>query len=196
VFRIARTLLARVENDVTGDILLDEFIVPIPPARIDQARAAAAVLGTQIAGKLPFVPGAWALTDSPLNSCSTTPGARRLPSRVRRAFRPWKTQATFCCRASSSNCHSACRHRPTPRLPQQPSRIAWRPTRPMACAMRFEVGSSQPGWDAPPVASWLEASMRDASRATFGQDAMYLGTGGASVHRHAGRALPPERNSS
>ena len=41
VFRIARTLLARVESDVTGDLLVDELIVPIPPARIDQARAAA-----------------------------------------------------------------------------------------------------------------------------------------------------------
>jgi hypothetical protein len=66
VFRIARTLLARVESDVTGDVLLDEFIVPIPAARIDQARAAAAVLGSEIAGKLPFVPGAWALTESPV----------------------------------------------------------------------------------------------------------------------------------
>ena len=41
VFRIARTLLARVESDVTGDLLVDELSVPIPPARIEQARAAA-----------------------------------------------------------------------------------------------------------------------------------------------------------
>ncbi len=66
VFRIARTLLARVESDVTGDLLVDELMVPIPPARIDQARAAASVLGDQIAGKLPFVPGARALSDSPV----------------------------------------------------------------------------------------------------------------------------------
>ena len=32
VFRIARTLLARVESDVTGDILVDELSAPIPPA--------------------------------------------------------------------------------------------------------------------------------------------------------------------
>src|SRR5262245_9087401 len=66
VFRIARALLARVESDVTGDLLLDELSVPIPPARIEQARAAAAVLGTSIAGKLPFVPGARALSDAPV----------------------------------------------------------------------------------------------------------------------------------
>ena len=45
--------------------------------------------------------------------------------------------------------------------------------------VRFEVGSSLPGWDAPPVAPWLESSMREASRATFGRDAMYLGAGGS-----------------
>ena len=66
VFRIARTLLARVESDVTGDLLIEELTVPIPAARIDQARAAAAVLGAKIAGKLPFVPGARALSDSPV----------------------------------------------------------------------------------------------------------------------------------
>ena len=50
---------------------------------------------------------------------------------------------------------------------------------PYGVRVRFEIGSSLGGWDAPPVAPWLEASMRAASRATFGQDAMYLGTGGS-----------------
>ncbi|MFZ2509343.1 MAG: M20/M25/M40 family metallo-hydrolase, partial [Steroidobacteraceae bacterium] len=65
VFRIARTLLARVENDVTGDLLLDELHVEIPAARLSQARAAAAVLGDQIIEKIPFVAGARPLTDAP-----------------------------------------------------------------------------------------------------------------------------------
>ena len=179
VFRIARTLLARVENDVTGDILLDEFIVPIPPARIDQARAAAAVLGTQIAGKLPFVPGAWALTDSPVelvlnNTWRPTlavTGAAGLPAmenagnvllprvEFKLSFRMPPTADAEASAAAVKN-----------RLEADP---------PYGVRVRFEVGSSQAGWDAPPVASWLEASMRDASRATFGQDAMYLGTGGS-----------------
>ena len=35
------------------------------------------------------------------------------------------------------------------------------------------------GWEAPPVAPWLEHSMQRASRAFFGRDAMYMGTGGS-----------------
>jgi acetylornithine deacetylase/succinyl-diaminopimelate desuccinylase-like protein len=42
----------------------------------------------------------------------------------------------------------------------------------------FEVESTMAGWDAPPVADWLEASMQKASEAFFGKPSMYMGTGG------------------
>ncbi|MEX1085113.1 MAG: M20/M25/M40 family metallo-hydrolase [Steroidobacteraceae bacterium] len=179
VFRIARTLLARVESDVTGDLLLDELTVPIPSARIDQARAAAAVLDGQIAGKLPFVSGARALSDSPVelvlnNTWRPTlavTGAAGLPAMEnagnvllpRIAFKlsfrlPPTADAAVAAEAVKT------------RLEADP---------PYGVRVHFEVGSSLPGWDAPPVAPWLEASMRDASLATFGKDAMYLGTGGS-----------------
>ncbi len=70
---------------------------------------------------------------------------------------------------------------------------------PYGVRVRFEVGSSLPGWDAPPVAPWLETSMREASRATFGRDAMYLGTGGSIPfigmlgERFPGNAVPRDR---
>jgi acetylornithine deacetylase/succinyl-diaminopimelate desuccinylase-like protein len=50
---------------------------------------------------------------------------------------------------------------------------------PYGVRVSFDVGSSLAGWDAPPVAPWLEKSMSDASKATFGRDAMYRGTGGS-----------------
>jgi len=179
VFRIARTLLARVENDVTGDLLLDELVAPIPAARIDQARAAATVLGGQFAGKLPFVPGAKALSDSPVelvlnNTWRPTlavTGAAGLPAlenagnvllpriEFKLSFRlPPTTDAKIAAEAVKK------------RLEADP---------PYGVRVSFDVGSSLAGWDAPPVAPWLETSMRDASRATFGRDAMYLGTGGS-----------------
>ncbi len=179
VFRIARTLLARVESDVTGDLLVDELTVPVPQARISQARAAAAVLGDQIAGKLPFVPGARALSDSPVelvinNTWRPTlavTGASGLPAMEnagnvllpRIAFKlSFRLPPTADAAAAAVAVKS--------RLEANP---------PYGVKVRFEVGSSLAGWDAPPVASWLENSMRDASRATFGKDAMYLGTGGS-----------------
>jgi acetylornithine deacetylase/succinyl-diaminopimelate desuccinylase-like protein len=179
VFRIARTLLARVESDVTGDLLVDELSAPIPAARIEQARAAAAVLGDEIAGKLPFVPGARALSDAPVElvlnntwrpSLAVT-GASGLPAledagnvllpriALKLSFRMPPTADPVKSAAAVKQ-----------RLEAEP---------PYGVRVRFEVDSSLGGWDAPPVAPWLEASMHAASRASFGKDAMYLGTGGS-----------------
>ena len=179
VFRVARTLLARVESDVTGDILVDELTAPIPAARIEQARAAAASLGERVAGKLPFVPGARPLSDSPAellvnNTWRPTlavTGAAGLPAmenagnvllprvEFKLSFRlPPSADAKLAAAAVKD------------RLERDP---------PYGMRVRFNVGSSLAGWDAPPVAPWLEKSMHEASRACFGQDAMYLGTGGS-----------------
>src|SRR6267378_2706580 len=56
-FRIAAQLLARIENSVTGDLLLDELQVTLPKDRRAQVTAAAQVLGAEVAGKLPWAPG-------------------------------------------------------------------------------------------------------------------------------------------
>jgi acetylornithine deacetylase/succinyl-diaminopimelate desuccinylase-like protein len=179
VFRIARTLLGRVESDVTGDLLVDELSVAIPPARIEQARAAAAVLGEEIAGKLPFVAGARALSDAPVelvlnNTWRPTlavTGAAGLPElenagnvllpriALKLSFRMPPT-------ADPEKSATAVKER----LEADP---------PYGVRVRFDVDSSLGGWDAPPVEPWLEASMQAASRASFGRDAMYLGTGGS-----------------
>jgi acetylornithine deacetylase/succinyl-diaminopimelate desuccinylase-like protein len=179
VFRIARTLFARVESDVTGDLLVDELSVTIPPARIDQARAAAAVLGDGIAGKLPFVSGARALSDAPVElvlnntwrpSLAVT-GAAGLPAmedagNVLLPRVSFKLSFRLPPTADAGIAADAVKKR----LEANP---------PYGVRVKFEIGSSLPGWDAPPVASWLERSMREASRAAFGEDAMYLGTGGS-----------------
>ncbi len=179
VFRIARTLLARVESDVTGDLLVDELNVPIPPARIEQARAAASVLGAKIAGKLPFVPGARALSDSPVelvlnNTWRPTlavTGAAGLPlmENAGNVLLP-RLELKLSFRLPPSADADASAAAVKKRLEADP---------PYGVRVRFDVGSSLPGWDAPPVAPWLESAMREASRATFGRDAMYLGTGGS-----------------
>ena len=44
--------------------------------------------------------------------------------------------------------------------------------------VEFEVESTMAGWNAPPVADWLEMSMNKASEAFFGKASMYMGTGG------------------
>jgi acetylornithine deacetylase/succinyl-diaminopimelate desuccinylase-like protein len=179
VFRIARTLLARVESDVTGDILVEEMSVPIPPARIEQARAAAGVLRENIAGRLPFVTGARALSDSPVelvlnNTWRPTlavTGAAGLPAmeNAGNVLLP-RVEFKLSFRLPPSADAEAAAAAAKRRLEADP---------PYGVKVRFDVGSSLPGWDAPPVAPWLQSSMHEASRSTFGHDAMYIGTGGS-----------------
>jgi len=179
VFRIARTLLARVENDVTGDLLLDELYAEVPSARLTQARAVAAVLGNQVVSKMPFAPGVRPLSDSPYELVLNTTwrpslavtGAGGLPELqnagnvllprldLKLSFRlPPTTDAAVAATAVKT------------RLEADP---------PYGAHVRFEVESSLAGWNAPALAPWLQSSMREASQATFGHDTMYLGTGGS-----------------
>src|SRR5580692_5696631 len=64
-FRILEQLLARIEDPVTGDLLLEELHVHLPKDRRAQASAAARVLGDSVAGKLPWAPGVHALSNDP-----------------------------------------------------------------------------------------------------------------------------------
>ncbi len=177
--RIARALLSRVENEVTGDLLIEELYADIPRPRHEQARSAAGVLGAQVAGKMPFVDGAAPLSDSPyellLNNTwrptLAVTGARGLPDigsagnvllprvDLKLSFRlPPTTEATRAAELVKR------------RLESDP---------PHGAKVTFRVESSLAGWDAPELAPWLEQSMREASQGAFGHDAMYLGTGGS-----------------
>jgi len=179
VFRIARALLARVEDQVTGDLLLEELTVPIPPARIAQARAMTAVLGDEVWGKLPLADGVRPLSDSPLelainNTWKPTlaiTGAAGLPAleNAGNVLLPrLELKLSFRLPPTTDAARAAAAVKRT--LESEP---------PYGACVEFEVGSSLAGWDAPPVAPWLEQSMHEGSRATFGGDAMYKGTGGS-----------------
>jgi len=62
-FRILRQLLSRLEDQVSGKILVEDLFVDIPGQRLQQAQRAAQVLGNDIFDKFPFLPGM-----TPMNS--------------------------------------------------------------------------------------------------------------------------------
>ena len=49
---------------------------------------------------------------------------------------------------------------------------------PYGCKVSFQGNWGASGWDAPALASWLEASMNEASRDYFGKPVAYMGEGG------------------
>ncbi len=65
-FRILRILLDRLEDAKTGRILPDWLNIEIPKHRVDQARATAKVLGTEVYDKFPWIAGMRPLSDDPV----------------------------------------------------------------------------------------------------------------------------------
>ena len=178
-FRILRGLLDRIENVHTGDIALEELQVATPAARVVEARAAAAVLGATVAGKLPFVPGVRPLSNDPLelllNSTwkptLTVTGAEGLPALG-------SAGNTLLPRLALK---LSLRLPPTLNATLAAARVkaALERDPPYGAGVCFEVGSALAGWDAPPLAPWLGAAIEAASNRYFGSPALVMGTGGS-----------------
>src|SRR5262249_3643837 len=65
--RILRTLLSRLEDEDTGEILPQAFAAQIPAGRLEEAKVAAKALGADVYKKLPFVPGMRPVSGDPTN---------------------------------------------------------------------------------------------------------------------------------
>lgn len=178
-FRIARQLLARVEDAATGRILVDALNGPIPADRQKQANAAAQALGDEVFRKLPFVDGMRPMSDDPaqllLNSTwrptLSVTGVDGIPppSSAGNVLRPM-TALVLSFRL------------PPGVDPQQAAESIKRTLEsdpPYGAQVRFEVESSMGGWNAPASEPWLETAIQSASQHFFGRDAMYMGTGGS-----------------
>jgi acetylornithine deacetylase/succinyl-diaminopimelate desuccinylase-like protein len=178
-FRVLRELLARVEDASSGTILVEELNAPIPPDRLAQARAAAAVLGESVYAKFPLMPGMRPVSNDPyellLNnnwrSTLSITGADGLPpfQSAGNVLRPYTTlKLSFRLPPTLAPAVAA------PAIQRSLERDP-----PYGARVSFKVESAMGGWNAPTFAPWLEQSMQAASQAFFGRDAMYMGTGGS-----------------
>ncbi len=183
-FRIARSLLDRIEDPQTGTVHAAAFQAAIPSERVHQARQAAAVLGAALYTRFPFVPGAQPLTHDPaelvLNrtwrAALEVTGAAELPS-LREAgnvLRP-KTALKLSLRLPPTVDaeHAAC---------QLKALLEGEP--PYGASVRFEIEQAASGWNAPAVAPWLEQALERASRHFFGRAPVHMGEGGTIPFMH------------
>jgi len=178
-FRIVRALLDRIEDTASGRILLKSLNAGIPEQRLEQNRATAAVLGNSV-----FERFAWAGDTQPL---SPDPLELLLNN-------TWRPSLCVTGAAGIPNLDSAgnvlrpgtalkLSFRLPPSLPAKAAGLAIKQALeadpPYGSQVQFKLESAMSGWDAPPVAPWLEDSMHRASNAYFGAPAMYMGTGGS-----------------
>ena len=177
-FRVFRQLMERLEDSATGRILPKQFHVPIPKQRQDQAKVCAKVLGPSLWQRFPWVKGTKAmakdLQELVLNRTwrpfVEVIGADGIPhvdkaGNVLRPFTTFKLSLRIPPRADAKACIDHLRKVMT----EQP---------PYGAKITFSAEKQSVGWDAPPLAGWLENACAAASKAFFGKPCVYMGEGG------------------
>jgi acetylornithine deacetylase/succinyl-diaminopimelate desuccinylase-like protein len=177
-FRILRQLLSRLEDEVTGRILIEDLFVEIPEQRRQQAANAAQVLGDDVFDKFPFLG-------------STVPmHSDRTELVLNRTWRPMLSVTGVDGMPPLGNAGNVLRPftavklslRIPPTLdPKGASEVLQRvltDSPPYGAKVEFEVEKASTGWNAPALAPWLEAAINSASHEFFGAPAMFMGEGG------------------
>ena len=177
-FRILEQLLGRIENPVTGDVLLDELQSAIPKDRRAQAATAAQVLGASVAGKLPFAAGAQPLSNDPTELLINSSWRATLAVTGAEGLPPLQSAGNVLLPEIAVKL--SLRLPPTcdARRAMGAVREALLRDPPYAAQVSFEPGSAEGGWNAPAFAPWLEESIDRASRAVYGRGAVHIGCGG------------------
>ena len=189
-FRIARTLIDRLEDSESGILRPDWLSVEIPREKQAQARAAAVVIGRELFKQFPWAgetqPSELDISEALLNrswrSTLTVTGGENLPP---------SQNAGNVLRAYTTLCLSL-------RLPPPLDAKA------TIDKMYELLGTNIPyqakvdlqldgysGWEAPMLRPWLHQAISEASLSSFGQPAMYRGEGfSIPFMSMLGRAFP------
>ena len=177
-FRLLRQILSRLEDQVSGRILVEGFHVDIPTERLAQAKKAAQVLDTAVYDKFPFLPGMTPMADDltelvlnrtwrPALSVTGVDGMPPLSS-AGNVLRP-HTAVKLSLRLPPTLDGETAGKLLQKVLLENP---------PNGAKIEFSIEKSSTGWNAPAMSSWLEHSITHASQAFFGQPAMFMGEGG------------------
>ncbi|PNS09402.1 M20 family metallopeptidase [Solilutibacter silvestris] len=178
-FRILRELLDRVDDEKTGQIKLDGLFVEIPAERMAQAAKVAEVLGDEVWNKFPLMEGMVPM------------GADNTERVLNRTWRPALSITGVDGMPALSSAGNVLRPftavklslRLPPTLDGTTAGNLLRDTllkdAPNGAKVSFELEKSSAGWNAPALAPWLERAIDDASEASFGKPAMYMGEGGS-----------------
>jgi acetylornithine deacetylase/succinyl-diaminopimelate desuccinylase-like protein len=177
-FRIARTLLERIDDADTGVVGHAAFHAQVPPERAEQARRAAQVLGEEIWRKFPFVPNMQPmqadLADLVLNRTwrpfLAVTGAEGLPppASAGNVLRP-KTELVLSLRLPPTVKADSAAQQLKAILEADP---------PYGARVTFQTGHAGTGWHAPETARWLLDALEKASAKHYGKPAMWMGEGG------------------
>ncbi len=178
-FRIARQLLSRLEDPLTGTVIPVELQAEIPQERLAQAQHAAQVLGEMVYSKFPFVAGMQPISSDRVELiCNRTwrpqlavTGADGLPALAvaGSVLRP------------QTSLRLSLRLPPTVNGEQATQFIKGLLERdpPYGARVYFDTEKDGSGWNAQSLAPWLDATLNEASSAAFGAPYAAMGEGGS-----------------
>ncbi|MBK1734147.1 peptidase M20 [Halorhodospira abdelmalekii] len=177
-FRILRSLLSRLEDEASGEILPELCRVSIPEQCREQAEHAATVLGGAIRERYPFLEGVRPQVDDPAElllarswrAALEIVGAEGLPpvaaaGNVLRPFSALKLALrlppTAAAEAVATDLQRLLTSAP-----------------PASAPVAFELEAVADGWAAPATAPWLSAALERAGASYFGAAPVLMGEGG------------------
>ncbi len=178
-FRIARALLDRIEDVENGTIKLSALQAAIPEERVEQARAAAKVIGEALAQKFPWAGStrsrhqdtAELILDRTWRPSLEVIGADGLPP-IQEAGNVLRPATTL---------RLSLRLPPTVDGEQATQAVgkvlAANP--PQGAQVEFRPGGAANGWNAPSFNGWLGNSLAAGSQRWFSREAVFMGEGGS-----------------
>ena len=178
-FRILRELLSRIEDEATGRMTLPELFVDIPQDRRQQARDTAKILGDDVWQGLPFagvtkpmtVGNAELILERTWQPHLAVTGMDGYPqpANAGNVLLPYST-AKLSLRLPPTADADKARAALKTALEKDP---------PYGAQVAFDTPRGDNGWNAPTLASWLEASLNKASLSAFGKPVAFQGEGGS-----------------
>ncbi len=186
-FRILRHLLERLEDSKTGRLLPESFHCNVPPARLEQARATAAIIGDEVWKRFPWACGA----DGGPTLPTTTDRVEALLNRTWRPTLSVTGAEGFPDLGSAGNVlRPYTAFKLSLRLPPlidgalaaQQLKTLLEDNAPYNARVTFEsegrgAPSGTTGWSAPELSPWLETALDAASQAHYGAPLGYIGQG-------------------
>jgi acetylornithine deacetylase/succinyl-diaminopimelate desuccinylase-like protein len=178
-FRILRSLLSRIEDEATGRITLPELFVQIPPDRRQQAKDTAGILDDEVWSGLPFANQTNPMVEGndelilektwrPQLAVTAMEGYPA-PADGGNVLLPFSTAKLSLRLPPTLNGESA----------RAAVKAALENNPPYDADVAFAESHSDNGWNAPPLAPWLETSLNQASLSAFRKPVAFHGEGGS-----------------
>ncbi|MCH7612520.1 MAG: M20/M25/M40 family metallo-hydrolase [Candidatus Marinimicrobia bacterium] len=177
-FRIIRQLLSRLEDEKSGQIVVEDLHIDIPNCRMEEVETMVDVLGDEVFNTLPWVDGAGPMTDDKVEMVLNNTwrpmlsvvGADGIPAVKNggNVLRPYTTLKLSLRIPPTLDADFA----------QQTIENVLLKYPPYGAKVSLIFEKTATGWETPLLSQWLDYAIQTASETVFGKQALAMGEGG------------------